>query len=77
MGKYRPIPTKCWISFLISRGYKLDRISSSHHQYTKNGKRTIAVWGNEKEIPALHIKTSCRSIGIDIDEFLSWTEKNC
>lgn len=77
MGKHRPIPTKCWINFLLSIGYKSVRTSSSHHQYTKSGKRTIPVWGNEKEIPALHIKTSCRSIGISVDEFLSWADKNC
>lgn len=77
MGKYRPLRTKCWIKFLEAHGYRLDRISASHHQYIKKGFRTIAVWGNEKDIPAMHVKTSCSSGGFDIDYVLRWIEENC
>jgi predicted RNA binding protein YcfA (HicA-like mRNA interferase family) len=77
MGNFRPIPTKCWILFLIHKGYTFDRIKSSHHQYTKKGSRSIPVWGDEKEIPALHIKTSCRTIGCTMEDAYQWIEANC
>jgi predicted RNA binding protein YcfA (HicA-like mRNA interferase family) len=77
MGNYRPIPTKCWILFLIHKGFIKDRTKSSHDQYTKAGKRTIAVWGNEKDIPAMHLKTSCRTIGCTLQELYEWADKNC
>jgi predicted RNA binding protein YcfA (HicA-like mRNA interferase family) len=77
MGNFRPLPTKCWVAFLIFKGFKYKRTESSHHQYTKPGHRTIPVWGNEKEIPAFHLRTSCRTIGCTIDELYKWAEANC
>jgi hypothetical protein len=77
MGNFRPLPTSCWEAFLTLKGYTEKRISSSHHQWTKKGSRTIPVWGNEKEIPAFHLKTSCKSIGCPFNELYEWAEKNC
>jgi len=77
MGNFRPLPTKCWESFLTYCGYKLNRITSSHHQWTKTGSRTISVWGNEKEIPAMHLKTSCRTIGCTMEKLYEWAKENC
>jgi len=76
MGNYRPIPTKSWIKFLEFHGYMLIRIKGSHHIYTKKGRRPIPVWGNEKEIPAMHIKTSCTSIGCSVEDVYKWIEEN-
>jgi len=77
MGTDRPIPTKCWEKFLAARGYHLERTSSSHDQWVKDGYRTIPVWGNKKEIPFFHIKTSCRSIGCNVHQVHEWIQKNC
>jgi predicted RNA binding protein YcfA (HicA-like mRNA interferase family) len=77
MGNFRPLPSKCFIAFLIFMGYAKDRIASSHHQYTKKGYRTIPVWEDKKEIPAIHLKTSCRTIGCTLDILYSWAETNC
>lgn len=77
MGNFRPLPTKCWEAFLTHCGYKLNRIAASHHQWTKNGSRTISVWGNEKEIPPLHLKTSCRTIGCTLEKLYEWANENC
>lgn len=77
MGNFRPLPTKCWESFLTSIGYKYNRTTSSHDQWTKKGYRAIPVWGNEKEIPAQHLKTSCRTIGCTMEELYVWADKNC
>lgn len=77
MGKFRPLATKCWENFLIMHGFKKNRTKGSHDQWVKPGKRTIAVWGNEKEIPALHLRTSCHSIGCTIDSLYDWAAINC
>ena len=77
MGNFRPLDLKCWEAFLIKCGFDKDRISSSHHQWKKHGKRTIPVWGNEKQIPAFHLRTGCSSIGCSINDLYGWAEKNC
>jgi predicted RNA binding protein YcfA (HicA-like mRNA interferase family) len=77
MGGFRPLPTKCWELFLTFMGFKYKRTAASHDQWVKPGKRTIPVWGDEKEIPAQHLKTSCRTIGCDLDYLYSWATNNC
>ncbi len=67
MGNFRPLPLKCWAAFLRFNGYAETRISASHHQWTKKGFRTIPVWGNEKEIPAAHLKAGCFTIGCSLE----------
>jgi len=64
-------------SFLTAMGYRYRRTQGSHDQWTKSGKRTIPVWGNEKEIPAQHLKTSCRTIGTTLEDLYAWADKNC
>jgi len=77
MGNFRPLPTKCWEKFLLSLGFKPNRIKGSHHLWVKPGYRTIPVWGDEKEIPAFHLKTSCRTLGKNVKDLYDWAEKNC
>ncbi len=72
-----PLPTKCWEAFLHEKGYQNVRTKGSHDQWTKKNSRTIAVWGNEKEIPALHLKTSCKTIGIELSDVYEWAKNNC
>lgn len=74
---FRPLSTKCWEIFLTTKGLKYSRTKGSHDQWTKIGHRTIPVWGDEKEIPALHLKTGCASIGCTADELYAWASKNC
>ncbi len=74
---FRPLSTKCWEIFLRLNGFSLDRIESSHHQWTKKGYRTISVWGNEKQIPPLHLKTSCRTMGVTLNDLYNWAKDNC
>ena len=77
MGNFRPLQTKCWEKFLTFKGYKYNRTASSHDQWTKKGYRTIPVWGDEKEIPAQHLKTSCRTLGCTLEELYAWVAENC
>jgi hypothetical protein len=77
MGNFRPLPLKCWEAYLLLNGYTKKRISSSHHQWTKVGFRTIPVWGDEKEVPALHLKTGCFTLGITLGILYEWAKENC
>jgi predicted RNA binding protein YcfA (HicA-like mRNA interferase family) len=77
MGNFRPLPIKCWLIFLELHGFKLARVRGSHHVYTKRNSRTIPVWGNEKEIPAQHLVTSCKTIGCTMAQLMEWAEENC
>lgn len=78
MGNNRPLPTKCWENFLISKGYYHSHTSASHHIWTKKGtSRPIPVWGSKKEIPADHMRTSARTIGCTIKDVYDWAETNC
>jgi len=78
MGNFRPLPTKCWEAFLTHNGFHYSsRTKASHDQWVKKGFRTIPVWGNEKQIPAMHLKCSCSTIGCTMDELYSWVDKNC
>lgn len=76
---HRPVKTKDWIAFLNYHGFTFSgRIKGSHHQYTKKGAiRAIPVWAEKKEIPANHIKISCRTIGVTAKEAYDWIENNC
>lgn len=58
-------------------GFKYNRTVGSHDQWTKKGYRTIPVWGNEKQIPALHLKTSCSTIGTTLQDLYFWADQNC
>jgi len=77
MGKFRPIDTKCWERLLKYAGYRFDRIHSSHHIWTKKGSRSIPVWGNEKQIPPIHIKTGSITLGWSAEQIESWIKENC
>lgn len=77
MGNFRPLPLKCWEAFLTHMGFVKDRITASHHQWTKTGFRTVPVWGNEKEIPAQHLKSSCATMGTNLQALYAWADKNC
>jgi predicted RNA binding protein YcfA (HicA-like mRNA interferase family) len=77
MGNFRPLPTVCWESYLRLHGFEPKRTKGSHDQWVKRGHRTIPVWGNEKEIPPLHLKTGCRTIGCSMDDLYNWAAINC
>lgn len=78
MGSEKPLPTKCWIKYLLSKGFECTRIKGSHYQYTKRGAlRSIPVRENEKEVPRLHIMTACRTIGVSTKEVYDWAAENC
>ena len=74
---FRPLATSCWEAFLKSHGYAYKRTAGSHDQWVKKGSRTIPVWGDEKQIPAFHLRTGCNSIGCTLDSLYIWASVNC
>ncbi len=75
---YRPVSTKCWIKFLKSLDCHFKRQKSSHHVwYCPGTKRSVVFRGEEKEIPAFHIKTNLKTLEIDEVKFWEWIDKNC
>lgn len=78
MGNFRPIATKCWIAFVNFMGYSYNRTNGSHDIYTKiNSKRSIVLRSADKDVPALHLKTSCKTMGIELQYVYTWATKNC
>lgn len=64
MGNFRPLATKCWEKFLTLHGFKYSHTTGSHDQW-------------KKEIPALHLKTGCKTIGCAIEHLYDWAKENC
>lgn len=74
---FKPAVTKCWEKFLQLHGFSYDRTKGSHDQWIRKGYRTIPVRGNEKQVPGLHLRTGCFTIGCTIDDFFDWAKDNC
>jgi predicted RNA binding protein YcfA (HicA-like mRNA interferase family) len=76
---YRPVKTKCWENLLTHLGYSCNRTKGSHDQWVKKGCRTIPVWGNEKQIPAMHLKASASTFQPkwELEDVHNWVDKNC
>lgn len=71
---FKPIPTKIWKRFLISRGLVHIRSKGDHEiwDYPKNSHllRPVTFIGCDKEIPSKHIQTNLRTLGISNKDFL-------
>jgi len=75
---FKPIDTSCWLNFLRYHGFSRDRSKGSHFIWTKPGSlRSIPVRENDKQVPALHLKTGCATIGCTSKELEKWIDDNC
>ncbi len=79
MGEYnKPIPTKCWESYLTFCGCKFDRQQGTHHHWKcPNCFRTVTFWGHKKDVPRFHISTCLKTMGKTNSEFNKWIKSNC
>jgi len=78
MGNDRPIPTKCWINFLKSKGCSYISTEASHDKWKcPNCKRSIIHREKDKDIPGFHIKSNLKTMGISREDFLKWVKENC
>ncbi len=78
MGNYLPLPTKCFEKYLTELGFKYIRTKASHDHWTKKScHRTITIRSKDKDIPSLHLKTNCRTLGVTLKDLYEWAERNC
>ena len=77
MGNFRPLDTKCWEKFLVLHGFKYEHTKGSHDKWKKKGCRPLPVWGNSKQIPALHLRNGCEIIGCTLSDLYTWADNNC
>ena len=77
MGNHRPIRKTCWINFLKSKGC-VEAKGTNHIKWKCPGCcRSIIFRNAPKEIPFAHIITNLDTMGVSIEDFLSWIAKNC
>lgn len=78
MGNNRPIKTKDWLRFLEAKNCKYLRTKASHDHYKcPNCWRTITHKGKDKEIPAEHLRTNLKTMGLTLEYLYNWIDENC
>jgi len=75
---YKPVSTKIFKKFLRATGLKHQRTSGDHEIWDYPNKsdllRPVTFIGCDKNIPALHVNTNLKTLGIkrkDFDEIIS------
>ncbi len=59
-------------------GYSYARTVASHEHWIKKGiYRTITFQGADKDIPGLHLKTNCKTMGCTLKDLYDWAAVNC
>lgn len=78
MGNNRPVKKSDWEKFLIAHGCTKKRHNGTSHQQWKcpNCMRTITFRGQEKEIPAMHLKSNLDTMGLTLKDLYDWIDKN-
>lgn len=77
MGNNRPVKTSDWVAFLKHLGCNYIRTSASHDHYRcPKCLRTITHREKDKEIPALHLRTNLRTLGLDLNDLYNWIKEN-
>lgn len=78
MGDNRPVRVKCWEKFLEFKGCKYRSTEASHDKWHCPGCfRSIIHRGKDKDIPAFHIRSNLKTMGIPVKEFYDWIKDNC
>ena len=78
MGNNRPVKTKYWLKFLKFKNCHHVRTKASHHQYKcPKCKRPIVHRESYKEIPAMHLRTNLKTMGLTLEYLYKWIEENC
>ena len=72
MPPYQSIPFRKYVRFLKSKRLVLQRTTSSHEIWNHPDKpflRPLVIRRKDKDIPFLHIKTNCETMGITLERF--------
>ncbi len=38
---------------------------------------SIIFWGKKKEVPAAHLKTNMKTLGLTLEDLYKWVDENC
>ena len=77
MGNYRPVKTKDFRKFLEAHKCRFLGKESSHEKWKcPRCFRTITFRYIDKTIPALHLKTNLKTMGLTLKDLHSWIEEN-
>ncbi|WP_177764114.1 type II toxin-antitoxin system HicA family toxin [Flavobacterium sp. I3-2] len=77
MGNNRPLKTSDWVAYLKHLGCNYIRTSASHDHYRcPKCLRTITHREKDKEIPAIHLRTNLRTLGLDLNDLYNWIKEN-
>tara|TARA_R110000850_G_scaffold94576_4_gene199299 strand:+ start:2201 stop:2443 length:243 start_codon:yes stop_codon:yes gene_type:complete len=77
-SNFRPTKVKCFEKFLESRDCNYKSTEASHDKWRcPDCIRSIIFRGAEKDIPAFHIHTLLKTMGVSKEEFYEWIDKNC
>lgn len=77
MSKFRPIKTAVFIKFLEHKGCYPLKDSGGSHSYWKRPHlpRRITIRKKDKEIPAFHVKTNLKTLGLRFEELEDFMKK--
>ncbi|WP_291112124.1 MULTISPECIES: type II toxin-antitoxin system HicA family toxin [unclassified Flavobacterium] len=78
MGNNRPVKTSDWERFLKSQGCSQKRHKGTSHEHWKcpGCFRTITHRSQDKEIPALHLQTNLKTMGLTLQFLYDWIKDN-
>ena len=73
----RPIKTKDWVRFLEAHNCKYKRTKASHVHYQCLGCfRPVTHRSKDKDIPAMHLQTNLKTMGLSLDYLYEWIKNN-
>lgn len=71
MGELQSIKTSKFRTFLIYQGLELIRTKGDHEIWYRYGlPRPVVIQAKNKNMPATHIRTNLKTMGISVQEFL-------
>jgi hypothetical protein len=75
----KPVDTYIFIAFLEHLGLQAVRSKESHEAWNREINpldRPIIFRPSNKQIPPLHIRTNCLTLGWSVNDFWKWVEQN-
>lgn len=71
MGELQSIKTSLFRKFLLSQGLVHARTRGDHEVWSKPGMtRPVIIQAKNKNVPAAHIRTNLKTLGLSVPEFL-------
>ena len=74
----KPVDTSIFIAFLEHLDLKAKRHKGSHQAWNRDDDpldRPIIIRPKDKQIPSIHIRTNCQTLGWSVNDFWKWVQK--